>query len=314
MADSARERQPRRQSRASIHLATARESLARILQSPSTALMTLAVIGIALLLPATLSVALDNVRTLAGDLDRASRINVYLEPVPARERLSALTESLSSRHDVAAVDYISPEQAAQSLAAESGLGDVLDSLPDNPLPATLVVQPATTDYASIRALGEHLQTLDGVASVQLDLQWLRRLDSFLQLIERAALALAVIVAVAVLFIVGNTIRLAVANRRAEIRVAKLVGATDAFVARPFLYTGLWYGLGGGVLAWLLLNAIMAVLQGPVQRLLTLYDSQQTLAWPGGGMLLMLAGGGAALGWLGALISLRQHLREIEPDQ
>ncbi len=314
MADSARERQPRRQSRAAIHLATARQSLARLLQSPSTALMTLAVSGIALLLPATLKLALDNVRALAGDLDRATRINVYLEPAPGQERLSELTDSLTSRDDVAAVEHISPEQAAQSLAAESGLGDVLDSLPDNPLPATLIVQPATTDYAAIRALGEHLGTLSGVTTVQLDLQWLRRLDSFLQLVQRAATALAVIVAAAVLFIIGNTIRLAVTNRRSEIRVAKLVGATDAFVARPFLYTGVWYGLGGGLLAWLLLNVITAVMQGPVQRLLALYDSQQALIRPDAAMLVMLAGGGAALGWLGALISLRQHLGEIEPGQ
>lgn len=299
-------------SRLQIHRETAADSLARMTAAPLTTLMTLAVIGIALLLPAVLLVATDNIRTLTRDLETGSRINVYLEQAPDQARLESMSEDLLSRSSIQDLDYISAEQAAETFAAESGFGDILDSLPDNPLPATLVIHPATTEYTAVRELAQSLEGLPEAGTVQIDLQWLQRLDGFLELTRRATTAMLIILSVAVLFVVGNTIRLAIVSRRAEIQVAKLVGATDSFVARPFLYTGLWYGAGGGLCAWLLLNLTTWMLSAPVERLLALYESQHELQWPGATALLALVGGGAALGWLGALISVRQHLATIEP--
>jgi cell division transport system permease protein len=157
-----------------------------------------------------------------------------------------------------------------------------------------------------------LNALAGVESAQLDLAWIARLQRFLDLAQRMSTALMLILALAVLFVVGNTIRLAIEGRRAEIVVVKLVGGTDSYVARPFLYTGFWYGLGGGLLAWLLLSLIMLALSGPLDALLALYGNQHSVhglsLLPG----LILLAGSALLGWLGAWISVRQHLSAIEP--
>jgi cell division transport system permease protein len=167
-------------------------------------------------------------------------------------------------------------------------------------------------YAAVTALAAELREIRGVAEVQLDTDWIRRLEAVLAALNRAVTIAAVVLAVAVLMIVGNTIRLDIDGRRAEIEVTKLVGATDAFVRRPFLYGGLWYGLGGGLLAWLMVLLIGAALDGPVARLAQAYGSAFRLDGLGAEAAAWLVLGGALLGWLGAWLSATRHLRAVEP--
>ncbi len=294
------------------HQGTARDSLQRLLVNPLQSLMTVMVIGIALLLPSLLILSVSNLSQLGGDLQGTARISVYFHEQTSEEGARELSEHLLADERISSVTLMLPDQAADEFAHLSGLGDILSSLPENPLPTTLTIQPASTDPELLRALAQELAGHEPVDVVQLDLDWVQRLNSMLALGQRAAYGLIVILALAVLFIVGNTIRLAIANRRAEILVMKLVGATNGFVSRPFLYTGFWYGLLGGIAAWLLVLLLMALLSGPVDRLLALYDSTFVLHGPGLAGTAGLLGGSALLGWLGALVSVRQHLRDIEP--
>ncbi len=294
------------------HRAVALQCIRKLLGEPAASAMTIAVIGIALLLPTTLFVAMNNLQILSEGVSESSRITLYLADSLSEAEGRSLSEQLLARPDIGTGAYISPVQAAEEFREYSGLGDVLSELEENPLPAVIVLSPQDIDEASGAALLAELNGLPGVESAQLDLEWIARLQRFLDLAQRMSAALMLILALAVLFVVGNTIRLAIEGRRAEIVVVKLVGGTDSYVARPFLYTGFWYGLGGGLLAWLLLSVIMLALGGPLDALLALYDNQNSVRGlsllPG----LVLLAGSALLGWLGAWISVRQHLSAIEP--
>lgn len=294
------------------HLQTAKDSLARLRGQPTSSLMTIAVIGIALLLPSALFVTMNNLNALSSGVTSASKITLYLQSDSSDEEAIRVSEQILSREDVLQTLYISPSQAALEFSAYSGLGDVIDALDENPLPGAIVVTPATLDAEAAALLTDELGAISIVSSTQIDLQWVERLQRFLQLAQRASTGLMVILALAVLFIVGNTIRLAIEGRRAEIVVVKLVGGTNRYVARPFLYAGAYYGFAGSLLACLLLNLIMWAIRGPAMALLALYDSDFQLKVLGIGSTLLLLALGTALGWLGALISVRQHLSAIEP--
>ncbi len=300
------------QSAAQTHWRTARQSLQRLLHTPVATAMTVAVIGIALVLPVGLLLTLDNLRELGGNLGGVSQVSVYLEDSVNAAQAEALVQELVQREDVQQARYISPQEGAEEFIAYSGLGDILAALSENPLPGVIVLTPQLLDAAAAQALQSALEGLPGVQSVQLDLAWVERLQQLLALAGRAAAGLLLVLALGVAFVTGNTIRLAIEGRRAEILVVKLVGGTDADVALPFLYCGAFYGLGGAISACLLLWLGMLLLQGPAQTLLTLYGSDFRLQGLGiGGAALLLAGGGL-LGWLGALLSVRQHLAAIEP--
>lgn len=300
------------QSRWQTHRRTALESITRLLRTPVATAMTVAVIGIALLLPSGLLVAMDNLRALSSNLGGVSQVSVYLEDGLPQPEAQALSAQLLARVDVEASRYISPEEGAAEFVTWSGLGDILSALEENPLPGVIVLTPGMLDPHSAAALQRELSVLPGVESVQLDLAWVERLERILDLAGRTATGLLLVLALAVLFITGNTIRLAIEGRRAEIVVVKLVGGTDSDVALPFLYSGAVYGLAGALLAWLLLRLALLLLQGPANALLQLYGSEFAIAGLGATSTLLLAGGGTLLGWLGALISVKQHLAAIEP--
>jgi len=294
------------------HWRTARESLARLSGMPVATAMTVAVIGIALLLPTGLLVAMDNLRALSGNLGGVSQISLFLEEGVSQEQAEALSEQILSTGDIVESRYISPEQGAADFVVYSGLGDILTELDDNPLPGIIVLTPALIDATAAVALRQELEALSGVESVQVDLEWVERLQSILALAGRASTGLLLILSVAVLFITGNTIRLDIEGRRAEIVVVKLVGGTDSDVALPFLYSGAFYGIAGALIAWILLELALLILQGPANDLLRLYGSEFVIAGLGAASGALLIAGGAALGWLGALVSVKQHLAAIEP--
>lgn len=294
------------------HRQAASDSLRRLLAQPLSSLMTASVMGIALLLPALLLVAIHNLSQLGGGLREVAQMTAYLQEGVSEAGALELQQHWQEDSRIAAISYISPAQAASEFASFSGFGDVLATLPDNPLPGALLIQPEHTDGPVLQQLQAELEAEPDIELVQLDLLWVQRLDTLLVLAQRVTLALLAVLSLAVLFTVGNTIRLAIANRSAEIRVMKLVGGTDSFVARPFLYTGLWFGLAGGALAWLLLSLLLWSLRAPLDQLLALYQSDFLLQLPTPGLIALLLGSSASLGWLGARLSVHQHLRQIEP--
>ena len=230
------------------------------------------------------------------------------------EAAQQLQQRLDKREDVAATRLVSRQEALQEFQQLSGFGDVLRNLDDNPLPNLILVTPAAQrlDGEQAALLQAHLQQEAGVARAVLDMAWVQRLNALMHLSRRLVMVLAAILALGVLLVIGNTIRLAIENRRDEIVVVKLVGGSDAFVRRPFLYTGLWYGLGGASLSWIIVSAALWGLRGPLSALALLYQSDFHLQGLGttAGLQLLLLGG--ALGLLGAWLAVARHLSAIQP--
>jgi cell division transport system permease protein len=289
-------------------------SLGRIAQQPLAAFMTMAVIGVALALPLLLNVFLQNARAAGGNLTDAYDLSVYLDKKADTARAQALAKQLRLRGDVATVRVITADQALTEFRAASGFGKALDALQDNPLPDTLVVTP-TLDAGTpqgTESLKAAIASMPDVQVVQLDTEWVKRLNAILEVVRHVVLLTAALLGVGVVLIVSNTIRLDILNRRAEIEVMKLVGASDGFTRRPFLYAGIWYGLGGGFLAVILVTLGTVFLSGPVAHLAILYGSDFRLEGLGFVSMLEVLGASAALAWAGSWLSVRRHIRAIEP--
>ncbi len=289
-------------------------SLGRLWRNPVASLMTVAVIGIALALPAGLHLLLENARMLSGGWDGSTQVSLFLRrevPEAESERLAA---ALRERPEVAETTLIPRAEALAEFRELSGFGGALDALEENPLPDVIVVRPAPGHAApkAVEALVAELRVVPGVEHARLDMQWVKRLYALMEIVRRGVEVVAVLLGLAVLLVVGNTIRLDIQNRRREIEVAKLIGATDAFIRRPFLYSGAWYGLFGGVAAWLLVSMALWATGGPVQQLALLYQSQFRLVAADAGTVLALLAGGALLGLLGSWLAVGRHLRAIEP--
>ena len=296
------------------HHLVAVQALQRLMAAPMASALTWLVIGIALALPSGLFIGLNNVQHLTTGWDGAARISAYLRDSVSDADGRKLTRYFGAKPEIAQARYISREQALAEFRQVSGFEELLSSLRDNPLPAVVVLTPSL-EANSVPGLEQLLEELRGTAQVELaqfDLEWVQRLYALLNLGKRASFALALLLALGVLLVTGNTIRLAIASRRDEILVVKLVGGTDAFVRRPFLYTGLWYGLGGALVAWLLIGLVLLWLQNPVSSLAALYGSQFQLSGFGAIDTLVLGLGGALLGLLGAWLAVARHLGAIAP--
>ncbi len=298
------------------HLQTLVASLGRLARAPFGTALTIGVIGIALALPACLELVVVNARALSGGWASALDLTVYLKPRLPEHDATQLAERIAARGDVASARLVTAAEGLAEFRRWSGLGAALDALSDNPLPATVVVRPRVTagsgDPTAVGVLADALRTLPGVDQVQIDTDWVRRFTAILDALRRAVAVIALLLGLAVLLIVGNTIRLDIDARRVEIEVIKLVGGSDGFVRRPFLYGGFWYGLGGGLAAWLLVEAFVLTLAGPIARVAAAYGSRFAIVGPSLETSLALLAGGALLGWGGAFVSATRHLRAIEP--
>ncbi len=289
-------------------------SLGRLAREPLATLLTLGVIALALALPAGLWVLVSNARVATGDLADTVDVTVYLKPEVSLEKARQLERNARQRRGVAAVTLVPAEKALAEFREYSGFGEALGALESNPLPHVLSVRPRpeAASAAEIDALKTHFAAWPEVELVQVDTEWVRRLGAILELLRRALAVVAALLALGVLAVVGNTIRLEIGARRAEIEVIKLVGGSNAFVRRPFLYEGLWYGLFGGLLALGVVSGATAVLASPVAELATLYGGGFGLAGLGLREAGILLGTGAALGWTGAWLAASRHLSRIEP--
>jgi cell division transport system permease protein len=296
------------------HVQTAIGSLGRLSQQKLATAFTMLVIGVALALPAGLHMLVTNAQIATGSWNRSLELTVFFKRPTSVEDAQRTAERVKQRRDVEAVDFVSAEQGLKDFRHESGLGAAIDALNENPLPHSLVVRPRA-DAASpeqLTALANDLRSLPSVDVVQLDTAWVERLQAILQAAQRGLWLVAGVLGLGVLVIVGNTIRLDIQNRRDEIEITKLVGGTDAFVRRPFLYNGIWYGLGGGILAWIVAAVGVGVLRRPIERLAGLYGSDFSLTGLDLHSSAVLLGSALALGWLGSYVSAATHLRRIEP--
>ncbi len=297
------------------HLHVARDSLLRLLREPAATLMTLAVLAIALTLPGILHVGLTNVQSVSDQWQGAPQITLYLSADLNEAQGRDLAQQLQSNDQVQQLLYVSKADALEEFKQYSGFAEAIEKLDDNPLPAVILLQPSAPYQATeqLNLLQAQLQSVDGVEAAQLDMAWLERLLSITRLAQRLVLVLSCLLGVAVILVVGNTIRLEIENRREEILVVKLVGGTDGFVRRPFLYTGLWFGLGAGLLAWVLIESSLWYLGGVVDQLTSLYQSSYQLQGLGlaAGLLLLLAS--MLIGIAGAWLAVVRHLKAIEPQ-
>jgi cell division transport system permease protein len=296
------------------HLQSLLGSLGRLARSPLSTLLTLLVIALALALPASLRLLVSNAQAATGNFGRAIDLSVYLRTDVPLAKAQQLAGAARARADVAEVTLIPADQGLEDFRTYSGFGEALAALKENPLPHVLHVRPRDTasSPAALETLRGYFAAWPEVDLVQVDSQWVLRFNAILEVLRELLLMAAVLLGAGVLAVIGNTIRLEIAGRRAEIEVIKLVGGSNSFVRRPFLYTGLLYGLGGALLAWGIIALAIALLQDSVATLARLYGSHFELLGPSAADIGTLLGAGAALGWLGAWISAARHLRSIEP--
>ncbi|MGQ9659751.1 MAG: permease-like cell division protein FtsX [Thermochromatium sp.] len=292
------------------HLQTLIETLGRLRANPVPSAMTVAVIGISLALPAALYVLSQNLRLMTGGWDQTAAISLFLNLDLDDQTAAALAQQLSGWEEIARVNLITRDQALAEFRDLGGFEDALDKITKNPLPNVLAIYP-TPEHADpdrLAALQERLLALPEADFARMDTLWLQRLQAILDLGEVIALLLGGLLGIGVLLIVGNTIRLEILNRRIEIEIMELVGATAAFIRRPFLYTGAWYGLLGGLTAWFLVTLLILILQGYVLRLASLYHSEFRLSGLGLADTGAMLGAGILLGLIGSWLAVNQHLR------
>lgn len=295
-----------------IHLGQAKSSFMALWQRPLGNILTLAVIAMALSLPASVYLVGKNIAKVAEKVTSPSQVSAYIQEDIAEARIMVLKDQIENWENVESVQYISSQQGLNDLSEYSGFEQAISLLSDYSLPAVLVIQPSTQSDDDIKAIAQAISKQQGITDVRLDEDWLARLDAMKNLATTVVVTLATLMIGAVFLIVGNTLRFTILAHKEEIQVMKLIGATDSYILRPYLYSGMWFGLIGAVSAWLLTAIITILMNGAVEKLSMLYDSQFHLIglnWDESLLLLML---GVFLGYIAARLSARKHLKEIEP--
>lgn len=295
-----------------VHLDTLRESLARLVHQPVASALNVIVIGIALSLPAGFYLGLNNLQTFSRQLSSDPQVSIFMAIDASAVEVAAVEQKLKSNPEISRVEFITRDQALARLKRSAGLSDVLANLGRNPLPDAFVVTARSNDPATLEALHGQARKWPKVEHVQLDAEWARRLDAALNVGRMLVTLLAVLLAVALVAVTFNTIRLQILTRRDEIEVSKLIGATNPFIRRPFLYFGALQGLAGGFAAWVIVALAVLVLNIQLADLTGLYGILFKLEWPDLGYTMILLVFSAALGWLGAWLSVSRHLWLMGP--
>ncbi len=295
------------------HASNSLASLGRLVRHPFSSFMIILVIAVTLALPAAINLLVKNARQISGSWDNALDFSVFLKQELTESEAEGLGRLIGQRADVESVVFISASEAMVDFKEQSGFGAALDQLPDNPLPHTLIVRPsAGNTSASMVLLQEELQNLPETEHVQVDTEWVQRFHAILDIVRQAIAIGAALLGIAIIVIIGNTIRLDIENRREEIEVTKLIGASNAFVRRPFLWTGFWYGLFGGLMALALVYYGLFLLEEPVARLAGLYQSNIAIASMNLAEAGVIIGIGVFLGLFGSWFTAARHMRRIEP--
>jgi len=288
-------------------------SLGKIYAAPATTIMTVTVIGITLSLPGGFYLFLKNIDAMSGDFRSSTQITLYLDIDITDKKTRAVQSEVANTPDVGDTQFVSKQESLEAFRLTSGFGKSIDALASNPLPHTIIVEPVSSaDTFAVKNLLNSLQALPGVEIAKLDTEWLERLYTILEIAKRSVAIVTLLFAVAVLLIIGNTIRLDIQNRYQEIIVTKLIGATNAFIRRPFLYGGLWYGLLGGLISWLIVEIGYIAISGPLNRLNLLYQADLVLITFTFQDFIILISSSTLLGLAGSWIAVARHLNQIEP--
>jgi len=296
------------------HIQAAKNSLLYLLRQPFATAMTVIVIALGLSLPVLFWVFTNNLAQISTNWQQGGQISLYLDMQQSQAQETALLARVRAVEGVGQALLKTPKEGMLELQQQSGLDDLTIELPDNPLPAVIEVTPSLNmnTITQIEALYQRLKALGGVDEAKLDLQWVNRLHALLSFAATLTRALMFLLAATVVFIIGNTLRLAIQNRSEEIQVLKLIGATDAYIARPFLYTGLWYGIAGAVVALLLAKGFILSLGIVVSKLVIVYQMHYLILFFTATQVLQLLVLAAFLGWFGARLSVKKQLTSIEP--
>lgn len=299
---------------AAYHFQAAINSLNFLCTRPLSSMTTVLVIAIALTLPALFWVCTDNLGKLTIDWKSGGHISLYLKSQLTADEEKELLTKISAVQQVAKATLKTKAQGLLELQQQEGMQDIMLYLPENPLPAVIDVVPESSvnNPVKMKAFFEHLKTFSEIEEAKLDLEWITRLHAVLGFVDSVANAVMILLASAVVLIVGNTLRLAIHNRREEIQVLKLIGATDAFILRPFLYSGVWYGLAGAVFAVLFVNIFMLTVAMSVEKLVSVYHMHYPLLGLSVKQAYLIVFAAIILGWLGARLSVKRQLAMIEP--
>lgn len=294
------------------HLQALQLVISRMRRNAGAAIMMCCVMGVTLCLPGILYIIVDNLNRLAGDIQSEPRISLFLKLDSTPGTIAKLDKQLQNHPEIKSYRFVNKDTAWQQLQENSGTADVAGDLEKNPLPDAYFVQPKTLDPAAVDHLQKEMQQWPGVELAQVDANWVKRLYSLLQLGKKAILVLAALLGFALIAIIGNTIRLQILTQREEIEVSKLMGATDNFIRRPFLYAGAFYGLGGGLAAWLLLAGVITIFNYSVTDIAAQYASNFHLQLPLWQVNLGLIISAIGLGWLGSYIAVGRSLAQFNP--
>ena len=290
-----------------------REAFNRMVQSPVGSLLNSLMIAVAFSLPALLYLLVINLQVLGGNWDGQPRISVYLNQELNQQRITALVDVALEDKNLLDAVYISPDQGLRDFQDKSGVGNIAAELGFNPLPGVIVLTPALdATVAQLENLVEEYEKLSGVDQVQIDREWIQRLNAILGLLERAVITLGILLGLTALLVIINTVRLNIESRRDEIRIIKMVGGTDGFITLPFLYMGIWYGIAGAVLSQIITLSVMGAVSKQLMSLAGLYNSGLNLQTAGITMFGTLLAAGVFLGITGAAVSCQRHLRTLVP--
>jgi len=297
-----------------LHAQALFSSLGKMSRNPFTSAMTIIVMAIAISLASGFYLLVVNMQQLTGEIETSNQISLFLKPAVSDNAGKQLADRIKNNSAVERVTVITKQQGLKQFKEYSGFGDALNVLESNPLPTVIQVLPKNTlsDLKAIEGLMLAFNQLPQVDFAQLDMQWIQRMQSMMAIMQRAMFILTLLLGFAVIVITGNTIRLELQNRKDEVLVAKLVGATHSFIQRPFLYTGFWLGFSAGLLAWILVTIIMLIIQDPIERLSNLYDGSFDLSYLSFMDIISLLSLSSVLGVIGAWIVLYSQLQEIKP--
>lgn len=285
--------------------------LVRMRQNLLGTILICCVMGVTLSLPAILFTIIDNLGQVTGSVESKPQLSLFLKLDASSSTKQAISEQLEKHPDIAKYEFVSKESAWEQLQQNANTADISANLNKNPLPDAYFVTPKDIKPKNVQRLQQEMQQWDGIELAQLDAKWIKRLDTLLKLGQKAIFVLVTLLGFALVAIIGNTIRLQMMTQLDEIEVSKLIGATNQFIRRPFLYAGTLYGLGGGLAAWLIVLGVVALFNTSVTEIADSYASQFRLSMPNVTITLVMILSAVGLGWLGSFVAVTRSLARIE---
>lgn len=293
------------------HIQPLKMVLGRMRQNLIGTVLICCVMGVTLSLPAILFTIIDNLGQVAGSVKSKPQLSLFLKLDASRSTITTIADQLKKHADIAKYEFVSKESAWDQLQKNANTADISKSLNKNPLPDAYFITPKDIKPENVQRLQQEMQQWDGVELAQVDANWIKRLDTMLKLGKKAIFVLVALLGFALVTIIGNTIRLQIMTQLEEIEVSKLIGATNQFIRRPFLYSGTLYGLGGGLAAWLIVLAVVEFFNTSVTEIADLYATQFRLSMPNTTITLVMLLSAVSLGWLGSFVAVNRSLAKIE---